>query len=121
MLFKCDWVNPAKNVGVKKDLYGFSLVNFTNLIHTGATLEHDPYIFPSQARMVYYIRDPKQSNWELVMRMLPRDEYEMGEFEAASVDDHGNFIVLVMTYTIFKIYIKMMMKTPRCLEQMLSL
>jgi hypothetical protein len=35
VLFKCDWANIQPNKGYKNEEYGFDLVNFNNLIHTG--------------------------------------------------------------------------------------
>jgi Domain of unknown function (DUF4216) len=35
MLFKCDWVDVTLGRGIKKDYYGFTLVNFSYLIHKG--------------------------------------------------------------------------------------
>lgn len=57
VLFRCDWVNTTS--GTKFDSLGFTMVNFSRLIHTGEREEHEPFILASQAEMVYYVRDPK--------------------------------------------------------------
>ncbi|PKU64942.1 hypothetical protein MA16_Dca004557 [Dendrobium catenatum] len=75
MLFKCDWANTT-GTGVKQDQFGYTLVNFSRLIHTGDKLEDDPFIFSSQVEPVYYIQDPKNTNWNFVVRMRPRDVYD---------------------------------------------
>ena len=35
VLFRCDWVDIKTPKGLKRDLNGFVLVNFSRLIHTG--------------------------------------------------------------------------------------
>ena len=35
ILFKCQWVDVISGRGFKKDEFGFPLVNFLRLIHTG--------------------------------------------------------------------------------------
>lgn len=35
VLFQCDWVDANSNRDIKKDNYGFIMVNFTRLIHIG--------------------------------------------------------------------------------------
>jgi Domain of unknown function (DUF4216) len=57
VLFKCDWVDVTLVRGIKKDEYGFTLVNFSHLVHTGEKLEHEPFIFASQAEQVFYVKD----------------------------------------------------------------
>ncbi|KAF2303749.1 hypothetical protein GH714_023161 [Hevea brasiliensis] len=34
VMFKCDWFDVHHNMGVKQDEYGFTLLNFSRLIHT---------------------------------------------------------------------------------------
>lgn len=47
-LFKCEWVDVSKK-GIKKDKYGYTLVNFSHLMHKGDKIEHEPFILPNQA------------------------------------------------------------------------
>ncbi|KAK5842833.1 hypothetical protein PVK06_005244 [Gossypium arboreum] len=46
VLFRCDWpdVNTAREI--KKDQFGFTMVNFSRLIHTGQQLIDEPYNTP---------------------------------------------------------------------------
>ena len=44
VLFKCDWVDIAIGRGYKVDEFGFELVNFSRLVHTGDQLSDDPFI-----------------------------------------------------------------------------
>ncbi|KAK5771981.1 hypothetical protein PVK06_048237 [Gossypium arboreum] len=47
VLFRCDWadVNTARRI--KKDQFGFTMVNFSRLIHTGQQLMDEPYNTPN--------------------------------------------------------------------------
>ena len=57
MLFKCKWVDIKKKRGYRKDVRGFTSVNFSWLIHINDCIEHDPYIEALQTQMVYYVDD----------------------------------------------------------------
>ncbi|PKA46420.1 hypothetical protein AXF42_Ash020311 [Apostasia shenzhenica] len=50
VLFHCDWIDIKSSRGLKKDSYGFNMINFSQLIHTGQALKDDPFIFSSQAK-----------------------------------------------------------------------
>ena len=50
VLFKCDWFDTKKRRGVKKDAFGFTLVNFSKLIHTCTNLLDEPFVFASQVQ-----------------------------------------------------------------------
>ena len=47
VLFKCQWVDFISGRECKKDEFGFSLVNFSRLIHTGSRLINKPYVLAS--------------------------------------------------------------------------
>ena len=47
ILFKCQWVDFISGRECKKDEFGFSLVNFSRLIHTGSRLTNKPYVLAS--------------------------------------------------------------------------
>ena len=55
--FKCQWVDVISGRGCKKDEFGFPLVNFSQLIHTGDRLIKEPYVLASQASQVFYMED----------------------------------------------------------------
>jgi hypothetical protein len=82
VLFKCDWADIQPNKGYKKDEYGFDLVNFKNLIHTGARLTDDPFVLPNQVSQVYYVEDPKNLIWAVAVRTKPRNVYDVGNGES---------------------------------------
>ncbi|GJS73633.1 zinc finger, CCHC-type containing protein [Tanacetum coccineum] len=89
VLFHCDWVDIRSSRGLKKDKYGFPLVNFSRpLIHTGEKLQDDPFIISSQARQVFYIDDLKDAGWSHVIIALPRDIFNMGN-KVISDDDES--------------------------------
>lgn len=79
VLFKCDWYDVHHRAGFRKDDFGFTLVNFSRKIHTGEKLEHDPFVFSSQAKQVFYVEDPKAKGWNVVVRVKPRDDFDMGD------------------------------------------
>ena len=43
ILFQCKWVDIKSPRGFKVDKYGFLLLNFSNLSHTGEYLKDDPF------------------------------------------------------------------------------
>ena len=79
VLFKCDWYDVHHRVGLQKDDFGFTLVNFSQKIHTGEKMEHDPFVFSSQVEQVFYVEDPKAKGWNVVVRVKPRDLFDMGD------------------------------------------
>lgn len=59
-LFKCNWVDNTK--GVIVDELGFTLVNFEKIGEKG-----EPFILASQAKQVFYIDDPANDKWSVVL------------------------------------------------------
>ena len=57
------WLGRYKVIkGFEKDANGFTLINFTRLIHTGVLLKDDPFIFSSQARQVFFVQDARDKD-----------------------------------------------------------
>nr|CAD1822691.1 unnamed protein product [Ananas comosus var. bracteatus] len=77
VLFKCEWVDVTHGKGLKRDEYGFTLINFSHLIHTGEKLEDEPFIFATQAEQVFYVEDELNPEWSTVIKFKPRDVYDM--------------------------------------------
>lgn len=74
VLFRGDWVDSlVMGNGIKTDAYGFTLVNFSRLLQ-----QNDPFILASQAMQVFYVQDPSDIDWHLVVKNRPRDFYDMG-------------------------------------------
>ena len=86
VLFKCDWVDTAIGRGYKVDEFGFELVNFSRLVHTGDRLSDDPFILAPQASQVYYVADERHPNWEVVVKTKPRDVFDAGNDD--DIDDY---------------------------------
>jgi len=84
VLFKCMWANTTSSRGIMTDDFGFTLVSFSRLIHTGDNDDDEPYIHASEAQMVYYVEDELDKNWCIPVHLKPRDMYDMGEED---VDD----------------------------------
>ncbi|KAG8483202.1 hypothetical protein CXB51_022201 [Gossypium anomalum] len=78
ILFRCDWADVNTARGIKKDQFGFTMVNFSRLIHTGQQLMDEPYVFSSQVKQVFYSKDPTDEGWYVVLRNTPRDLFDMG-------------------------------------------
>ncbi|KAK5793237.1 hypothetical protein PVK06_034377 [Gossypium arboreum] len=78
VLFRCDWADVNTARGIKKDQFGFTMVNFSRLIHTGQQLMDEPYVFSSQVKQVFYSKDPNDKDWYVVLRNTPRDLFDMG-------------------------------------------
>ncbi|KAK5846045.1 hypothetical protein PVK06_002311 [Gossypium arboreum] len=78
VLFQCDWVDVNTARGIKSDQFGFTMVNFSQLIHTGEQLINEPYVFSSQLKQVFYSKDPTDEGWYIVLRNTPRDLFDMG-------------------------------------------
>ncbi|KAG7585502.1 putative transposase Ptta/En/Spm plant [Arabidopsis thaliana x Arabidopsis arenosa] len=55
------------------------MVNFSRLIHSRNGEEDEPYVLASQARLVYYVEDPQEKGWSVVVHVQPRDLYDMGD------------------------------------------
>ncbi|KAK5770986.1 hypothetical protein PVK06_047153 [Gossypium arboreum] len=45
VLFRCDWADANTARGIKNDQFGFTMVNFSRLIHTGEHLIDEPDLF----------------------------------------------------------------------------
>ncbi|KAK5824509.1 hypothetical protein PVK06_019284 [Gossypium arboreum] len=86
VLFRCDWADANTARGIKNDQFGFTMVNFSRLIHTGEHLIDEPYVFSSQVKQVFYSKDPIDEGWYVVLRNTPRDLFDMGN---GSRDDIG--------------------------------
>jgi len=57
VLFKYEWVDVLCGRGIQRDKYGYTLFNFSHLIHTGEKIVHEPFIFPNQADQAFYVDD----------------------------------------------------------------
>ena len=78
VLFKCEWFD------FKEDEFKLPFVNFRKLIY-----QNDPYVLASQVQQVFYVQDPRDSNWHNAVKVTPKDSYNVGE--ESFPDDGGKF------------------------------
>jgi hypothetical protein len=90
VLFKCDWADIRKDRGYKEDEYGFQLVNFKKLIHTGERIIDDPFVLSSQVSQVYYVEDDRHLDWVVAVKTKTRHVYNVCLGEGHD-DDPGNY------------------------------
>ena len=64
---KCDWFDTLSLSGMKTDECGFTLMNMQHYLCT-----EESYILASQASQVFYVSDPLELQWGVVVRMVPR-------------------------------------------------
>ncbi|KAG8486118.1 hypothetical protein CXB51_019459 [Gossypium anomalum] len=87
ILFRCDWADVNTSRKIKNDQFGFTMVNFSQLIHTGQQLIDEPYVFSSQVKQVFYSKDPTDEGWYVVLRKIPRDLFDMGNGSRDDIDE----------------------------------
>lgn len=78
VLFNCDWIDNNRGL-VPNDEFGFTLVNFNCLLYTTEHASNEPFILASQAQQVFYVQDPAKEDWSIVIKMKPRDLFEICE------------------------------------------
>ncbi|KAK9062153.1 hypothetical protein SSX86_019339 [Deinandra increscens subsp. villosa] len=79
-VFMCDWVDSR---GVKKDDFGFTVVNFGRLGN-----QSERFILASQARQVFYVQDQQDRNLSVV-GFTPHKMYKYGDDD--EIDDMFEF------------------------------
>ncbi|XP_027103065.1 uncharacterized protein [Coffea arabica] len=89
VLFECDWISNGSRM--KQDTDGFTLVNFANV-----RPHVEPFILASQASQVFYVEDPTDKDWQVVISTTARAGYNMGttmDVETYLQSDVGNPVV----------------------------
>lgn len=82
-LFRCKWVDIFnKTRGIKTDIYGHISVNFKCLLRTD-----EPFVLATQASQVFFVKDNLIKGWHLVVKMQPRDTYDVPSGQS---DDEGD-------------------------------
>ncbi|KAL0539414.1 hypothetical protein IC582_023626 [Cucumis melo] len=74
-IFKCDWVEYSG--GIKTDELGFVLVDLSKVGH-----KNDSFVFATQAKQVFFVEDPSDSRWSIVLTPPQRyfaDQYNDDE------------------------------------------
>ena len=86
VLFKCQRVDIISERGCKKDEFGFPLVKFSRLIHTGGRLIDESYVLASQTSQVFYVEDVRHKDWVVVVKTKPKEVFDVG-INASHDDD----------------------------------
>ncbi|KAL6213828.1 hypothetical protein ACLB2K_013267 [Fragaria x ananassa] len=83
-LFKCDWVENVR--GIKVDEPGFTFVNLNRKGHL-----NDPFVLASHVKQIFYIEDPLDPQWSMVVR-VPDGDYrgsDSDEEEGVHVEEQA--------------------------------
>ncbi|XP_051151924.1 uncharacterized protein LOC127265929 [Andrographis paniculata] len=75
LLLKCDWVDLER--GVKEDEFKYKCVNFKYLMYPKNLPTDEPFILATQASQVWYIADPVDEGWSVVVPVSRRDTYDV--------------------------------------------
>ena len=86
LLFKCDWVDNRRGL-VEKDNFDFTLVNFNHLLYRGNEVSDEPFILATQAQQVFYVKDPVDENWEIVVKMKQREFFDNCAWDTTTSKD----------------------------------
>ena len=57
--------------GIKKESFGFTLVDLNRINRTGH--KSDRFIMASQAKQVFYVTDPSDTRWSIVLTSQAKD------------------------------------------------
>ncbi|POO03524.1 hypothetical protein TorRG33x02_007290, partial [Trema orientale] len=79
-VFMCQWVES--NHGVRKDELGFTLVDLNRIGH-----KNDPFIMATQAKQVFYVNDPLDARWSIVLAT------QLKEYQNLGVEDENEILV----------------------------
>ncbi|XP_074291284.1 uncharacterized protein LOC141618061 [Silene latifolia] len=81
-LYRCKWIDNNR-LGVHIDEFGFTQVDMNRLRDT-----NEPFIFASQAKQVFYILDPSDHRWSLVIHGKRRT---LGVWDVLDEDENDDF------------------------------
>jgi hypothetical protein len=85
-LFKCKWIDI--NTGVRIDESGYTLVDLCK-----AAYKDEPFIMASQAKQVFYVTDPSNKRWSVVLQ--PKNTH--GSDETLHISDIPSSSTNVLT------------------------
>ncbi|WCJ24620.1 hypothetical protein M5689_006565 [Euphorbia peplus] len=72
-VFKCDWYDvQQQGRGYKVDEYGI-----TSVCREQSLATYDPFVLESQVEQVFYVPEPRDTNWLVVIKTEPRDLYKI--------------------------------------------
>ncbi|KAL0463284.1 UNVERIFIED_CONTAM: hypothetical protein Slati_0216000 [Sesamum latifolium] len=84
-MFEFDWADNDK--GLKQDEFKFTLVNFNHLMYHKHLPTDEPFVLASQAQQVWYISDLLEADWNVVVTMTRRDNYDV--YPTIEVEPHS--------------------------------
>ena len=83
-LFKCQWVNGK--TGVRQDKMGFTLVDLQKIGY-----KDDPFIMAVQVRQVFYVENPSNCRWSVVLQGRSFSNSEQNDGSTFDVTDMPPF------------------------------
>lgn len=82
----------SRGRALRYDQYGFTLVKYFSRCLPPNQV---PFIFSSQAMQIYYVKDPIDEDFHVVLKTKPRDLFDMGtsdEYDPCDMKDIENAI-----------------------------
>lgn len=84
-LFKCNWIDVYNKRGIKTDDLGFTMVNMKKFLSQNHW-QDDPFILASQAKQVFYVQDPVETDWYVVLTCPPKGLRNNASYEPEYAD-----------------------------------
>ena len=83
ILFRGSWVPPNEhgNATLKRDRYGFWMANFRRRQRAN----QQPYVFPAQVKQVFFVDDPVEDGWKVVLQSNCRGARVMEAVEGGNL------------------------------------
>lgn len=78
VVFDGEWVDTS--LGIRIDEFGFTSVNFGRQLAT-----NDTFVLAPQVVQVYYVQDPIDIDWYVVVKSQPRDLFDLNSVNQPSV------------------------------------
>lgn len=66
---------------IRMDEYSFTLVNTNRFLAS-----NEAYVLTSQVRKVFYVEDPLEKDWHVIIKNAPRNLYSMPEKDSEAHD-----------------------------------
>ena len=90
-LFKCDWIDVHKKNGMKIEEIGFTMMILKRCLSKDR-VQYYPFILASQEKHVFYVQDPIENEWCVVLTCRPNgpincNRYELEYEDLSSVAD----------------------------------
>jgi len=83
-VFKCKGVDS--NTGMRVDDLGFTLVDLTKIGY-----KEDPFIMAYQAKQVFYVKDPSNERWSVVIQVRNEPDVDNHDDSIVQYDNNSSF------------------------------